>query len=82
MELDDDDLIISNDLDEIPNLEINFKYKNNITIFEQKMFYFKLNLILSKIILVRKQNVHKKKNFIISSMAKKYKRPKIIQCGD
>ena len=40
----DDDLIIINDLDEIPNLN-NFKYKNKITIFKQKMFYYKLNLV-------------------------------------
>ena len=40
----DEDLILINDLDEIPNLE-NFKYKNKITIFKQKMFYYKLNLM-------------------------------------
>ncbi len=42
----DDDLILVSDLDEIPNLnEINFdKIKDNIIIFEQKMFYYKLNL--------------------------------------
>ena len=40
----DDDLILINDLDEIPNLE-NFKYNNKITLFKQKMFYYKLNLI-------------------------------------
>ena len=40
----DDDLIIINDLDEIPNLN-NFKYKNTITVFKQKMFYYKLNLV-------------------------------------
>ncbi len=39
----DNDLILINDLDEIPNLE-NFKYKNKISIFKQKMFYYKLNL--------------------------------------
>ena len=33
----DEDLILINDLDEIPNLE-NFKYKNKITIFKQKCF--------------------------------------------
>jgi len=32
-----------NDLDEIPNLN-NFNYKKKITIFKQKMFYYKLNL--------------------------------------
>ena len=40
----DNDLILINDLDEIPNLE-KFKYKNKITLFRQKMFYYKLNLI-------------------------------------
>ena len=40
----DEDLILINDLDEIPNLK-NFKYKNKITIFKQKMFYYKLNLM-------------------------------------
>ena len=40
----DEDLIIINDLDEIPNLN-NFEYKNKITIFKQKMFYYKLNLV-------------------------------------
>ena len=44
IDLEDDDLILINDLDEIPNLE-NFKYKNKISIFKQKMFYFKLNLM-------------------------------------
>ena len=40
----EDDLIIISDLDEIPNLE-KFKYKKKITFFEQKMFYYKLNLL-------------------------------------
>ena len=42
-----EDLIIISDLDEIPNLEtIDFNLiKNNIVIFEQKMFYYKLNLL-------------------------------------
>ena len=39
-----DDLVLINDLDEIPNLE-NFRYENKITIFKQKMFYYKLNLL-------------------------------------
>ncbi len=44
---DNDDVIILSDLDEIPNLEIvNFEsINNNIFLFEQKMFYYKLNLI-------------------------------------
>ena len=43
-EFQDDDLICISDLDEIPNFK-NFKYKNKITLFEQKMFYYKFNLI-------------------------------------
>ena len=42
-----EDLIIISDLDEIPNL-INLDYNkicNNIVIFKQKMFYYKLNLL-------------------------------------
>ena len=44
----DDDLILINDLDEIPNLE-NFKYQNKITVFKQKMLYFKFNLIYPEV---------------------------------
>ena len=43
-DFNNEDLIIISDLDEIPNLE-NFEYKAKITFFEQKMFYYKLNLI-------------------------------------
>ena len=41
------DLILISDLDEIPNLKnTNFsEIKNKIIIFEQKMFYYKLNLL-------------------------------------
>ena len=39
-----EDLVLINDLDEIPNLE-KFKYKKKISIFEQKMIYFKFNLM-------------------------------------
>jgi beta-1,4-mannosyl-glycoprotein beta-1,4-N-acetylglucosaminyltransferase len=39
-----DDLIIISDLDEIPDLE-KFTYETKVTFFEQKMFYYKLNLI-------------------------------------
>ena len=45
--ISNEDIILISDLDEIPNLE-NFdssKIKNNIVIFEQKMFYYKLNLL-------------------------------------
>ncbi len=40
----EEDLIIVSDLDEIPNLE-RFKYNSKITFFEQKMYYYKLNLV-------------------------------------
>ena len=42
----DEDLIFISDLDEIPNINgLDFsKIKNNIIIFEQKIFYYKLNL--------------------------------------
>ena len=50
--LDKEDLVIISDLDEIPNLE-NLKVgeiKNNIIIFQQKMFYYKLNLLYDNFI--------------------------------
>jgi beta-1,4-mannosyl-glycoprotein beta-1,4-N-acetylglucosaminyltransferase len=40
----DDDFIIISDLDEIPNLKT-FTYNSKITFFEQKMYYYKLNLL-------------------------------------
>ena len=63
--LNDDDLIIISDLDEIPNLE-NFdfdKINNNIIIFKQKMFYYKLNLLYDEFIWAGSKAV-KFKNFI------------------
>ena len=44
--ISDEDLILISDLDEIPNLDSlnSSMIKNNILIFEQKMFYYKLNL--------------------------------------
>ena len=47
MDLKDDDLVLISDLDEIPNLEVvNFDLiKNNILLFEQNIFYYKLNLL-------------------------------------
>jgi beta-1,4-mannosyl-glycoprotein beta-1,4-N-acetylglucosaminyltransferase len=48
----DDDLILISDLDEIPNLD-NFDtsiINNNILIFEQNIFYYKLNLIYDEFI--------------------------------
>ena len=46
----DEDLILISDLDEIPNLEnLNFQQiKNQIVIFEQKILYYKLNLLYDK----------------------------------
>ena len=43
----ENDMILISDLDEIPNLsELNLsQIKNKIIIFEQKMFYYKLNLL-------------------------------------
>ena len=41
----DDDFIIVSDIDEIPNLEkINNFINNKYSVFEQRMFYYKLNL--------------------------------------
>jgi len=44
---DEDDLIVVSDIDEIPkfNSVETSEIKNNILIFEQKMFYYKFNLI-------------------------------------
>jgi beta-1,4-mannosyl-glycoprotein beta-1,4-N-acetylglucosaminyltransferase len=39
----ENDLIIVSDVDDIPNLE-NFSHKNKISVFYQKMFYYKFNL--------------------------------------
>jgi len=45
-DLNDDDLVIISDVDEIPNLKsINQFYKNKYSVFEQKMFYYKFNLL-------------------------------------
>ena len=47
-----DDFIIISDIDEIPNLKnINFKKEvNKILIFNQKMFYYKLNLFYKELV--------------------------------
>jgi len=60
--LNDDDLILINDLDEIPKLE-NFSNKEKITIFKQRMLYFKLNLIYPGL-LWSGSKICKKKYFI------------------
>ena len=63
--LDKDDLVIISDLDEVPNLE-NLridKINDNIIIFQQKMFYYKLNLLYEEFIWAGSKAV-KYKNFI------------------
>ena len=63
--LDKDDLVIISDLDEVPNLE-NLridKINDNIIIFQQKMFYYKLNLLYEDFIWAGSKAV-KYKNFI------------------
>ena len=66
--LDEEDLVIISDLDEIPNLE-NLKkdeIKNNIIIFQQKMFYYKLNLLYDNFIWAGSKAIkYKKKSYII-----------------
>ena len=63
-DVDGEDLILISDLDEIPNLEkLNLSgINNNIIIFEQKMFYYKLNLFYEDYIWLGTKAV-KKKNF-------------------
>ncbi len=60
-----DDLILISDLDEIPDMDkLNFsKINNNIVIFEQKMFYYKLNLFYKEFKWFGTKGV-KKNNFI------------------
>ena len=62
LEADDNDLILINDLDEIPDLS-NFSYNKKITIFKQKMLYFKLNLIYKNLSWTGSK-ICKKKDFI------------------
>jgi len=64
-DLQDEDLIIINDIDEIPNLnKINFKNINNkIIIFKQKIFYYKFNLLYENLMWYGSRAC-KKKNFI------------------
>ena len=61
----DNDLILVSDLDEIPNLnELNFNdIKNNIIIFKQKMFYYKLNLFYQDYTWIGSKAT-KRKNFL------------------
>ena len=59
----DDDLIIISDVDEIPNLEkLNFNnIKNEILMFEQNIFYYKLNRYLPNFIWFGTKACKKKK---------------------
>ena len=61
----DDDLILISDLDEIPNLS-SLKFsniKNKIVLFQQKMFYYKFNLLYEDFVWFGSKAV-KKKNFL------------------
>ena len=60
-----EDFILISDLDEIPDLnKLNLsEIKNNIVIFEQKMFYYKLNLFYEDYTWLGTKGV-KRKNFI------------------
>ena len=60
----DEDLMIISDLDEIPRIEsLNFSnIKNNIVMFEQKMLYYKLNLLYENLTWMGSKAV-KHKNF-------------------
>ena len=60
-----EDLILVSDLDEIPNLEnLNLKQINDkIIIFEQKIFYYKLNLLYGKFLWQGTRAI-KKKNLL------------------
>ena len=64
-EATNEDLILISDLDEIPNLDsLNYSnIKNNIVIFEQKMFYYKFNLFYSDFIW-QGTKATKSKNFL------------------
>ena len=59
-----EDLVIISDVDEIPNLE-NFKHNRKISIFFQKMFYYKFNLKHPSLTWVGSKAC-KKKKFILT----------------
>jgi len=65
LEAEDDDIILINDIDEIPNLEeVNFNNINNrLIIFKQKTFCYKFNLMYENLIWYGSRAC-KKKNFI------------------
>ena len=62
-ETQDEDLIILSDIDEIPKLEkLDLKNINdNILLFEQKMFYYKFNLLYPKLLWFGSKACKKKK---------------------
>ena len=64
-DIEDEDIILINDIDEIPNLDkINFNaIKNRLIIFEQKTFCYKFNLKYEKLIW-HGSKACRKKNFI------------------
>ena len=70
--LSSEDWVIISDLDEIPNLnKLNFNsFNNEILIFKQKMYYYKLNLYYKNFTWFGSKAI--KKNLISPSMAKKY----------
>ena len=65
LNVDKEDIILISDLDEIPNLaSLNFsEINNNIYLFKQKIFYYKLNLLYEKSKWVGTKAI-KKKNLI------------------
>ena len=64
-DIEPDDIVLINDIDEIPNMEkVNFKNINKkLIIFKQKVFYYKFNLNYENIIW-HGSKACKKKNFI------------------
>ena len=62
-EAQDEDLIILSDIDEIPKLDkLDLKnIKDNILLFEQKMFYYKFNLLYPKLLWFGSKACKKKK---------------------
>ena len=75
-----DDLILISDLDELPNLKnLNFKdIKNNIVIFEQKIFYYKFNLFYNDFIW-QGTKATKNKNFLSPQWLRNIKGKKYSQ---
>ena len=73
-EFEENDLIAISDLDEIPNFE-NFKYKSKITVFKQKMLYYKLNLVYPNFVWMGTK-VCKKKHLISAEWLRSVKSKK------